>query len=131
MDRILIKDLLVRCIIGVDEDERRDKQDVLINIALSADLRKAGQTDRFEDTVDYRAIKKRIIRMVEESQYRLVEALAERIAEICLENPDVLQAQITVEKPSALRFARSVGVEITRERLGAVDPLSRLRERAV
>ncbi len=66
--------------------------------------------------VDYRAVKKCILSEVEQSQYYLVEALAERIAGICLENPGVQRAQVTVEKPSALRFARSVGVEITRER---------------
>jgi FolB domain-containing protein len=116
MDKILIKDLLVRCIIGVNGDERSDKQDVLINVALFADLSKAGRSDRFEDTVDYRAMKKRILSEAEKSHYFLVEALAERIAEICLDDPLVKQAQVTAEKPSALRFARSVGVEITRER---------------
>ncbi len=116
MDRILIKDLLARCIIGVNDDERREKQDVVINVALYADLRPAARSDRFEDAIDYRALKKRILSVVESSQYYLVEALAERIAEICLENPDVQLAQVTVEKPSALRFARSVGVEVTRDR---------------
>jgi len=114
MDRILIRDLLLRCKIGVEEEERREKQDVLINIVLTADLRKPAQSDRFEDTVDYRAIKEKVIAVVEKSEFLLVEALAEHIAEICLESPGVLEAQITVEKPSALRFARSVGVEITR-----------------
>jgi len=116
MDRILIKDLLARCIIGVNDDERREKQDVVINVALYADLRPAARSDRFEDAIDYRALKKRILSVVESSQYHLVEALAERIAELCLENPDVQRAQVTVEKPSALRFARSVGVEVTRDR---------------
>jgi len=116
MDRILVKDLSARCILGITAEERREKQEVLVNLALLADLRKPGQSDRFEDAVDYRALKKRIVAMVENSQYYLVEALAERIAEICLEHPGVVQAQVTVEKPSALRFARSVGVEITRGR---------------
>jgi len=116
MDRILIRDLRVRCIIGVDEEERREKQDVVINLALTADLRPAGRSDCFEEAVDYRAIKKRVVAMVEASEYRLVEALAERLAELCLEHPAVQQVQVTVEKPSALRFARSVGVEITRSR---------------
>jgi len=116
MDRILIRDLLARCIIGVDEPERREKQDVIINVALSTDLRRAGRSDRFEDAVDYRAIKKRIVEMVEASQCFLVEALAERVADICIEHPAVQEVQVTVEKPSALRFARSVGVEITRRK---------------
>jgi FolB domain-containing protein len=118
MDRILICDLLVRCILGVKEDERREKQDVLINLTLSADLGRAGKNDRFEDTVDYRAVKKRVVAMTEKSQYRLVEALAESIAALCLEFPGITGVQVRVEKPGALRFARSVGVEITRTRRG-------------
>jgi len=114
-DRILISDLSVRCIIGVNDDERREKQDVLINLAISADLSKAGRSDRFEDTVDYRAIKKEILQMVESSNYHLVEALAEAIADLCLKYPGVLDVQVRVEKPTALRFARNVGVEITRK----------------
>jgi len=117
MDRILIKDLLVRCILGINEDERREKQDVLINIALTADLRPAGVSDCIEDAIDYRAIKKRVVAEVDTSRYYLVEALAERIAAICLEHPAVQAAKVTVEKPTALRFARSVGVEIYRERV--------------
>ncbi len=106
MDKILIKDLQARCIIGVNADERREKQDVIVNIVLCADTRRAGESDRFEDAVDYRAVKKRIIAMVESSQFFLVEALAERIAAMCLEDSRVRQAQVTVEKPSALRFAQ-------------------------
>lgn len=116
MDRILISDLSVRCIIGVKGEERRKRQDVVINVAIYANLREAGKNDRFEDTVDYRAIKKRIVKMAENSQFYLVEAMAEAIAEICLDHPAVTKVQVRVDKPGALRFARSVGVEITRER---------------
>lgn len=116
MDQILIEDLLARCIIGINADERREKQDVVINVALAVDARKPGRSDRFEDAVDYRAIKKRILGMVEDSQCYLLEALAQRIADTCLEDPGVEQVQVTVHKPSALRFARSVGVRIVRGR---------------
>jgi D-erythro-7,8-dihydroneopterin triphosphate epimerase len=116
MDRILIRDLRVRCIIGINEDERREKQDVVINLALSVDLRHAGKSDRFEDTVDYRALKKRIVAMVEDSHFYLIEALAEAVANICLENPQVQKVQVSLDKPYALRFAQSVGVEIVRWR---------------
>jgi len=116
VDKILIKDLLTRCVIGVSEDERREKQDVLINITLFADLRPSGRSDNLEDAVDYRAIKKQVLALAEASQFHLVEALAESVAEICLQHPRVQRAQVMVEKPSALRFARSVGVEIVRER---------------
>jgi FolB domain-containing protein len=116
MDRILISDLRARCIIGINAEERREKQDVVINLTLLADLRKAGRSDRFEDTVDYRAIKKRILELVEKSQYFLVEAMAEAIADLCLEHAGVTSVEVRVEKPSALRFARSVGVQIARQR---------------
>ena len=118
MDRILISDLQLRCIIGVDEKERSDKQDVVMNIALVTDLRKPGRTDRLEDAVDYRAIKKQIVSMVEQSRFFLVEALAEAVAGVCLEHPAVAEVVVRVEKPLALRFARTVGVEITRTRQG-------------
>lgn len=116
MDRILISDLLVRCIVGVNEDERREKQDVVINLSISTDLARAGKSDRFEDAIDYRDLKKRVMALAENSRFYLVEALAEAVASLCLENPVVVQVQVRVEKPLALRFARSVGVEITRDR---------------
>lgn len=118
MDRIIISDLKSRCIVGINEEERREKQDVTISMSIYADLRKAGRTDCFEDAVDYRAIKKRVLRLVEESKYFLLEALAEAVADACLSSPEVLKVQVRVDKPSALRFARSVGVEIVRQREG-------------
>jgi len=115
-DRILIKDLMLRCVIGLGEEERREKQDVLINLILWADLRNAAASDSIKDAVDYSALKKRIITLVEGSQYHLAETLADRVATLCLEEAAVLQVQVTVEKPTALRFAHSVGVEIIRSR---------------
>ena len=116
MDRISIRDLALRCIIGVQDFERREKQDVVINVELEADLREAGASDDIADTVDYKAIKKRIIALVEDSRFNLIEALAEAIARVALEDPRVERVKVLVEKPGALRFARSVGVEIVRER---------------
>src|SRR5215475_340854 len=108
MDRIMIKQLLVRCILGVGAEERRDKQDVLISVVLYTDLTKAGRTDRPEETVDYRSVNKDILAAVDGSQYHLAEALAERVAETCLAYGAVQRVQVTVEKPGALRFAGSV-----------------------
>ena len=116
MDRILICDLHARCIIGINADERREKQDVIINLTLFADLSVAGRTDQFADAADYRAIKKHVLTAVEASSFFLVEALAEFIAKICLEDPKIQKVRVQVEKPSALRFARSVGVTILRGR---------------
>jgi FolB domain-containing protein len=115
-DRILIKDLLLRTIVGINEEERRDRQDVLINIELSADTKGAGTTDDIADAVNYRTITKRVIKLIEGSQFCLVERMAAEVAAICLEDPRVEAATVRVEKPGALRFARSVGVEIQRSR---------------
>jgi FolB domain-containing protein len=116
LDRIHIADLLVRCIVGTNPDERAKPQDVVINVTLHADLRAACRSDRIEDTVDYRSLKQRIVEMVEASHFFLVEALAEAVSDICLSDPRVRKARVRVEKPTALRFARTVGVEIERER---------------
>ena len=116
LDKIYIRDLACRCIVGLNPDERANKQDVTINIVLYADLRPAGLSDDIEDTVDYKCIKKNVLRVVEASDFLLVERLAERVAEVCLEPERVQRVMVTVDKPGALRFARSVAVEITRDR---------------
>ena len=115
-DQIQIKDLLLRTIIGINEEERRHRQDVLINIVLHADTRAAGASDEIEDAVNYRTITKRVIKRVEESEFYLVEKLAAELAAICLEDTRVEAVDVRVEKPGALRFARSVGVEVHRSR---------------
>jgi FolB domain-containing protein len=116
MDKLYIRDLKTRCIIGINEDERINKQDVIFNIVLYADLEKACLSDNIDDTVNYKEIKKKIIRMAEASSFFLIEKLARQAAEICLENPAVLSADVTLDKPGALRYARSVAVSITRDR---------------
>ena len=116
MDQITIHDLAARCIIGLNGDERREKQDVVVTACLDADLRPAGMSDRIEDTIDYRALKKKILALVENSDFCLIEALADAVAQICLQESRIEKVRVKVEKPSALRFARSVGVEITRVR---------------
>ena len=115
-DRIQIQDLLLRTIIGINAEERRNRQDVLINVVLYADTLAAGASDEIEDAVNYRTITKRVIKRVEESKFYLVEKMAAEIAAICLEDPRVEAVDVRVEKPGALRFARSVGVEIHRTR---------------
>jgi FolB domain-containing protein len=117
-DRIFVKDLLVRCVIGLTEAERRERQDVRIGLVLFTDLRAAGESDRVEDSVNYRDLKKQILADAERSSFHLMEALAARVASTCLSYPRVKRVQVTVEKPAALRFARTVGVRITRSRQG-------------
>lgn len=116
MDRIFIRDLALRCIIGIYPEERREKQDIVINVEMHCDLSRAGNSDDLNDTVDYKTIKKAILKLVEGSGFQLIEALAERIAGIALADEKVQQVVVTVDKPGALRFARSSAVEITRNK---------------
>jgi len=116
VDRIIITDIRARCIVGINQDERTEKQDVTINLSIYADLHRPGRSDKFEDTIDYRGLKKRVLNLVENSKYFLLEALTEAVADVCLETPGVIQVLVRVDKPSALRFARSVGVEISRQK---------------
>lgn len=115
-DKILIRDLLLRGIVGVKPDERTNRQDILINLVLTADLRPAGASDRIEDAVNYRTITKEIIALVESAEFETVERLATEIARLVVTGHPVAEAEVTVEKPGALRFARSVGVCVTRRR---------------
>lgn len=127
MDRILIRDLLVRGVIGVNEDERMRPQDILINVEMLTDTRAAGASDDLADTVDYGAVSKEIVALVEGSRYLLVERLAEEIARLCLAREGVQGVRVRVEKPRALRYGRSVGVEIERMR-GGEDRINRIEE---
>lgn len=119
MDKIRIEDLHLRCIIGIYPEERDKLQDVLFQITLHCDLRAAGRSDDVRDTVDYKAVKNGVVELVEASQFLLIERLAETVATLCLTNDGVQAVDIRVDKPGALRFARTVSVEIHRERNAA------------
>lgn len=116
MDQVIIKDLVARGIIGVNEWEREKPQEILINVVIFADLRKAGESDDINDSVNYRTVSKKVMAHAESAQRLTVEALAADLAKICLGMPGVQKVRIRVEKPGAARFARSVGVEIERSR---------------
>ena len=121
LDQIHIRDLKLRCILGVYDEERREKQDVVINITMFGDFSKACASDNLEDAVDYKAIKKKILALVENSKCFLVERLAESIAQVCLKPDSIQQARVTVDKPGALRFAQSVALDITRTKHHGTD----------
>ena len=116
MDKIHIKEILLRAIVGINPDERINKQDVVISITMHADLDKACKSDDVADTIDYSSVKKRVATLVENSEFFLIEKLAQAIANICLEDDQVKRVDVLVEKPGAVRFARTVGVEISRSR---------------
>ena len=116
MDKIIIKDLLLRGILGINPDERINKQDILVNVVIFADIRQAAASDKIDDAVNYKSITKRIAAHVEASSDLLVERLVTDIARLLLTEFPVERVQVRVEKPGALRFARSVGIEIERTR---------------
>lgn len=117
LDRIKISDLLVRGILGINPDERKNRQDILVNVTLWADTRPAAASDAIEDAVNYRTITKAILAHVEEGAPKLVERLVVEIARIAVESDArVAAVEVSVEKPTALRFARSVGITIYRTR---------------
>lgn len=117
MDRIHITNLMVRGILGINPDERVNRQDILVNVTLWADTAPAAASDDIDDAVNYKTITKRIIAHIEEGEPMLVERLVQEIADICLEDERVEQVEVRVEKPGALRFAESVGISIIRARV--------------
>ncbi len=118
MDQIFIKDLIARGIIGVNTPEREKPQEIVINITLFTDVHKVGGSDKLEDTVNYRTLAKKSLAHAETAKRYTVEALASDIAAICLEDERVNKVRVRVEKPGAVRFSQSAGVEIERSREG-------------
>ena len=115
-DKLVINDLLLRGIVGLNDWEREKRQDILINLTVFVDTRAAGESDDVDDSLNYRTLTKAIIRYVEDSSHYLVEALAASIAKIAILDFGADGVIVRVEKMGALRFARSVGVEIERQR---------------
>lgn len=117
LDRILIKDLSIPGIIGIKPDERVNKQEVLVNATLWVDTRPAARSDEIVDAANYRTITKAMIAHIESGAPMLVERLVQELVDICFDTePRVQEVEMTVEKPGALRHARSVGITIRRSR---------------
>jgi D-erythro-7,8-dihydroneopterin triphosphate epimerase len=114
--KLSIVDLLLRTVIGDNEWERDVKQDVVINLSFEFDASKAIESDAIADTVDYKALKRSIIAEVEGSRYRLLEKLAAKVLALAMENNRVISATVRVDKPQALRYAKSVSVEMSGRR---------------
>jgi FolB domain-containing protein len=114
MDKVFIRDLVARGIIGLNDWERESLQEILINIVMHTDLRQPGERDDISDSVNYSTVAKKVLAHAESAGRLTVEALAADLARLCLEEQGVQKVEIRVEKPGAVRFARSVGVEIER-----------------
>ena len=114
MDIVYIEDLRIETVIGIYDWEREIKQVVSIDLEMAADNRKAAATDRIEDALNYKAVAKRLIQFVGESEFQLVETLAERIAEIVLDEFEVAWLRLKLGKPGAVTGSSEVGVIIER-----------------
>ena len=115
MDTIFLNDLRVETVIGIFDWERKVRQTVSIDLEMATDIRRAAATDAIEDTLNYKAVAKRLIGFIEASDFGLVETLAERIAEIVVTEFDVPRVKVTLHKPGAVRGSKDVGVIIERE----------------
>ena len=116
MDKIFIHALKAEAIIGIYDWERQVRQTVLVDMEISADIRRAALTDSIEDTLNYKRVAKRVLAFVEASEFQLVETLAEHLAMLILEEFGVTWVRIVLAKPGAVRGSKDVGVEIERDR---------------
>ncbi|MBP9592338.1 MAG: dihydroneopterin aldolase [Steroidobacteraceae bacterium] len=116
MDIIFLTGLTTDCIIGIWDWERRVKQKVVVDLEMSADIRRAAASDAIEDTLDYKKVAKRLLAFVGDSQFQLVETLAERIAQLVVTEFDVAWVRVRLNKQGAIRGSRDVGILIERRR---------------
>ena len=115
MDKIILKNILVRGILGINPEERVIKQNIILNITLFTDIRQAAASKNIDDAVNYYEVTERLIEFVENASFLLLETLTTEVAKLILsENPAVARVRVCIEKPNVLRYADSVGMEIER-----------------
>lgn len=114
MDIVFIRELRIDTVIGIYDWERQIRQTVVLDLEMATDIRKAAASDRIDDTLNYKAVAKRLIRFVSEADFQLVETLAEACARIVREEFDVPWVRLTLNKKGAVRGADSVGIVIER-----------------
>jgi len=123
MDIVYLSDLRIETIIGIYDWERRVKQTISLNLEMATDVTRAAARDNIEDALDYKAVAKRLIDFVSNSEFLLVETLAERVAQIILNEFGVSWLRLKVDKPGAIRGARGLGVVIERSPVGKSPPI--------
>jgi dihydroneopterin aldolase len=114
VDRIYLEDLRIEAVIGIWEWERRVRQIIRLDLEMATDARRAAASDRIEDALDYKSISKRLTAVVQESEFKLVETLAETLARIVITEFSVPWLKLTVSKPGAIEGSRNVGVIVER-----------------
>jgi len=118
MDHVFIEDLRIDTVVGIYDWERRTRQTIALDIEMGFDNTRPAGTDAIDDTLDYKAVSKRLIAFVEASSFQLVETLAERCAALIRDEFGVQWLRLKLSKPGAVRGARAVGVVIERGRRG-------------
>lgn len=118
MDIVYIRELEIDTIIGIYDWERQVRQTVSLDLDMAFDISSAGNSDSIEDALDYKAVAKRLIAFIEESEFFLIEKMAEKCAEIVLNEFDVPWLRLRLSKPRAVRGAKDVGVIIERGKKG-------------
>ena len=114
MDIVYIRELKIDTVIGIYDWEREIKQTVSLDLEMATDIRKAALSDNIEDTLNYKAVSKRLISFIESSEFQLVETMAEQCADIILKEFSVPWLRVRLSKPGALRGSKDVGVIIER-----------------
>ena len=115
-DWIHLRQIQVSCLLGVHPSERIRVRPVKLDLSLECDVHPCAKTDQLDDAMDYELLEAKVVGFVKKTRYRLVESLAEHVAEICLQEPKVKSVRVVVEKPGALALTQSVAVEIHRGR---------------
>ena len=118
MDKIILTDLRIDTVIGIWDWEKRNPQTISIDLEMETDTKTASQSDSIEDALDYKAVSKRVQQFIQESQFNLIETVAENVAKIILQEFDVQWLKLRISKPFAIRNSRNVGVCIERTRDG-------------
>jgi dihydroneopterin aldolase len=114
MDIVYIRDLKIETVIGIYDWEREIKQTVSLDLEMAHDIRRAAETDNIEDTLNYKAVAKRLISFIGDSEFLLVETMAEKCAAIVQKEFSVPWLKLRLSKPGAVRGAQDVGVIIER-----------------
>ena len=114
MDKIVLTDLRVDAVIGIWDWEKRNSQSISIDLEMQTDTKKISQSDSIEDALDYKAVSKRAKQFIQDSQFNLIETLAENLAQIILEEFDVQWLKLSISKPYAIRDSKNIGVSIER-----------------
>ena len=118
MDIVFIRELKVDTVVGIYDWEKKMRQHVVLDIEMGADIARAAKTDAIADTLDYKAVAKRVQQFVQESQFGLVETLAEKVAGVIMQEFQVPWVKLTLNKPGAVSGSKSVGVVIERGKKG-------------